>query len=1636
MDKSPPLSNFQQRSIIFNNRGLYLKKDVAQLEDGMFSELTNIQSIVEGTLTQRYGTRRITDSTTSAGNATWGTRYASVQIIHSINKLRGAANLQYFYAGSNGAAGSTNFLWRLYYSGNSSALGAIPVPGTAMPATVVAFNCVTDSTQPYTTQRWSGVRYNAGSIGTPYMFFATPAKMLKDIGTTVTGSPGTPKFSSGQAGAGDGAISGATFTGDGTLLQRWGIIPPVVAATPYLDAIKIIPSIELTTTYPRVNTTVSTASAATSTATTNCLVYILPVNITGIVPGMQLNIGGAGGTIAIVNNVYPQNASLAFATKPGFSVYLPSVPAGGVTITSDYDSFASSTTPGVVQSYHNTVNDGSFVVGVSYSILTIGTTNWNSIGYSGTPAIGGNFVATGTSGGGSGTATQLMDASFDGTDNVKVTAGGTLDLHPYDTDDIVHISVGIKGTDMANLQVVQFLVVVGAFDGTGGLCSNYYEIDIIPNPSQDQVNNTVDPLTNLSTAAAQAQLGAQGIYNISSSNLTTSKPHILNPAPATLSEIVWTEISVPKSLFLNVGLAGSSAQYSWKNVAGFQIVGVQTATAVTPPTINIGGVYISGGYGPNAVQDSANDPLQPYSYLYTFKNLLTGQESNPSPPMITNNYITPQRQQVRVVMLSSSDPQVSNAVVVPSAGGATTQSIYVYRQGGSYTDGLFRFVGYANNVVAATTNVPQVTYFLDNQSDASILGAPTISYDNDAPVSSTLPVPFSATFASWDTGSGSFGYPGANYVNLTVTTGTTASLLLGSPLTISPNQKTTEQSAIAQVVSSSKILLYLQNDWSTAYGTPPISGAPFVTCSYVVGQPCNLALAALDSVFLAGDPNNPHVLYKSKNGRPESFPIVELDTGNAEQINVGSPSNPIINITEFNGQILCMNLEALYIVQVFLGAMQAPLETPSQRGLYSQWAWCKVENELWFLSYDGIYAWSGGAAVKKSEAIDTLFQGITTPPLVIPSANMISGNTYQIVTHGTTSFTSVGAADNNPGTIFVATGSASGTGTASTGSYAPIDLSSTIPAGSPAYQPAAKDVITMAYSKQRVYVTYLDTNGNYNRLRYDTMYDRWSVETSSYGGAISPTVGGGISAQYVEQDTGFRYASGQETESNLMLGITTVPNKTSGGPAYAQVYLDGVGTTDGWFTNGNDGNGIIYSFTQAAYTLNAPSFQKQYSDVIMELSNDNAAVYVQNFYDFSVGDTVDLFTIPIPSPLAGRRRVVYTMQNGFGKEAYAMQMRYSGLSTQPVTFYTNTFNYFSLDQIQVGRSFDWDDLGTPDDKRIYEISVWYDAKSGPHTWCLDAIVGITNTQTVYQQLQTFTLQTLSGTYTGPSWTQVTFPINDNMVPGVDATGGVANSIVKKVRFRPVLSSNTGNPFIVRNYDISYEKLPPDIVLFTMWSDLGYQYDKIARNLVLDIDTGNVACTIVLQADGAAMQTFTVTTNSNDRERVLACNSNLEGRMWRLTLTPGSGGKAQLFRAALDFIPDVNYVTYMDTYEQDGGYIGYKAIKQAWIDYMATSTVTINFITDNGAAFYTTTLPAKSTRELARFYLPAVNAGVLNKTKKFRIKMSTSGVFRLYANSTLELILFGTDQRADFSLVQTSAEKQLPTAQMIQGAWTL
>ena len=96
------------------------------------------------------------------------------------------------------------------------------------------------------------------------------------------------------------------------------------------------------------------------------------------------------------------------------------------------------------------ISAGNFIIGNEYEITSLGTTNWNAIGYVGTPVTLGTFVATGT-GTGTGTANGLQEFTISETpfpyqEEVQlVDASGSIYVTQYEQVNVDRLWVTING---------------------------------------------------------------------------------------------------------------------------------------------------------------------------------------------------------------------------------------------------------------------------------------------------------------------------------------------------------------------------------------------------------------------------------------------------------------------------------------------------------------------------------------------------------------------------------------------------------------------------------------------------------------------------------------------------------------------------------------------------------------------------------------------------------------------------------------------------------------------------------------------------------------------------------------------------------------------------------------------------------------------------------------------------------------------------------------------------------------------------------------------------------------------------------------------------------------------------------------
>ncbi len=963
-------------------------------------------------------------------------------------------------------------------------------------------------------------------------------------------------------------------------------------------------------------------------------------------------------------------------------------------------------------------------------------------------------VASSTIGVFSGTLSLVMAAAGWGDQTstlgsaVNLSRGGRYE-QAYDSEDPIHVSIALESPEL--IEDIRLQLDVSVVPGT---FTDYYEKAIVPSGLADYV-------ARLQTAreAYQARIDAinRGEYS-SSSGYYKDYSSGYNPAEELARQLEAVEIEtggglsediyIRKDSFMRFGAAGATRD--WRHVCAIKLVAKTKGAA----TITISTIELQGGEGPNSEAGGRTK----YRYRYTYRNPLTGVESNPSVPTVEAKWTAASRQALQVTAVSSTDSQVSGA-----------GSIAYYRAGGALGDGLYRFVGYATNGA-----YPGTVTFSDTVTDDELAKARILAEDNDPPVLSTLPQSFIATMdaARAETAWGL----AALSVTVQQPAGATAEDVLRPGSTVFING----EPVIVQSVSGNTVTCAPQRGYA--------AGAQ-MRCDSVAGQPCELACTAFESVFLAGDANNPHVLYQSKRARPEAFPIVNLVNGVTHQVKVSNPSNPIMGIADFGDRIVCLCLASIYHVPLWNGTMRSPEESASQRGVIGKRAWCKApDGSIWFLSYDGVYSWSGGRAQLRSYSINGLFNG-----------QELNG-------------------------------------------YKPLDLTaSNLP------------YVVFTAADNCIRIACRDTGGADMELIFDLIEERWYIRRPAPHSAdwLRTT------AYLPEPDTGRLLV----VRASLLRGIQA-------SAVYEYDVTDGA---DPW-------DGVVAIAHMPFFTGGEPALQKLLGDIVVDLENP-VPVTVKVFYDYNLSAPAETFTIP-----AGPgRRWSYPLPIGItdsktgGKEFRAVSLRFEVTTKQRVRLHSVTYSIAPLAYIQRGRVMDWTTLGWAHDKRLEQLHLVYDTKGQEVTLHLDTVSGIAG------NIETDSVATFK--ISGAGRSNVTLPIKDA------ATGQPI--VAKLVRLRT--QTPVADPIIMLEEPrFIFEQYPPDIVYHTPLTDSGYQFLKYYQQIVLDVDTGGVPASVTLEVDGYDKQTVMVLTTPGDRRRSLTLNPDILGRLARLRISPGVGGKFQLF----------------------------------------------------------------------------------------------------------------------------------------------
>ena len=462
--------------------------------------------------------------------------------------------------------------------------------------------------------------------------------------------------------------------------------------------------------------------------------------------------------------------------------------------------------------------------------------------------------------------------------------------------------------------IQKFLVAPGDSPYSFSGSPNYRYLGVVNSGSYNLVRTQTYATSSFTTVATG--INSSGGYEAKAFKLATYAAGEVGGA--------WAFIASEKLMLKDQGISPYSTLRQWGIKPAFGV-----ATAVATGTVGAGKL------------DSTANGATNYNYRYTYLATDTNNEGNPSQTMLSDSVVAngqpaaANKQVVAVTGYGTDDPQVS--------------TINIYRQGGLLFD-AWRFVGQVPN-----PGLGSMFAFNDNVADTDLVYAKLLSTDNDPPVPSTVQNPATA--------GGTIPATSAGRQTVTLLTGSVSSLTPGTQIQCIWDfpETVTVESVSGGGTTFTAYFQYNQ----------PVNTTVFA--SAICGQPCTLVIAYQQFLIVAGDPNNPHLLYRSIGDSPEYFPVAPAD-GSVATAAAGSPSNPIMNLYEYRGQILTLNLYAIFESMIYSGSLVNPAKM-ADKGTVGRRANCKTDTEIWFLANDGVWSWDGAQCRKRSESIDPIFHG-------------------------------------------------------------------------------------------------------------------------------------------------------------------------------------------------------------------------------------------------------------------------------------------------------------------------------------------------------------------------------------------------------------------------------------------------------------------------------------------------------------------------------------------------------------------------------------------------------------------------------------------------------------------------------------
>jgi len=495
----------------------------------------------------------------------------------------------------------------------------------------------------------------------------------------------------------------------------------------------------------------------------------------------------------------------------------------------------------------------------------------------------------------------------------------------------------------------------------------------------------------------------------------------------------------------------------------------------------------------------------------------------------------------------------------------------------------------------------------------------------------------------------------------------------------------------------------------------------------------------------------------------------------------------------------------------------------------------------------------------------------------------------------------------------------------------------------------------LAFWDNKLYFTYRTTTDdnitNDRTLVWDAIYERWHYYLY------------GSQALFVEPETNYLVGGQIVQWDSVENGIPKDMSYSGNYPMRLESgYYDVVSTGP---------LGIFWAIDTKEYDLGMPDNEKRFIDMVVDADSADSEINVQVALDPTGAEQSSPYQTIGGIDTSGRQKTILQMPGSTGDSMLAHRLalrilgRASSSATQSARVYKVIHRVLLEPPWHRTHVTGWSDYGQVGPK--YFRTLWADLNTDG---------------TSLTKIEVYVDGSLAQTFQHDILSNIRKRYYFALDP--DIYGSLAQLKIYSQNGRVKLYDH-GFDFMTEPARLDTQQTP--------WSDEGWPYKKLWKEVVLDIDTGGQSVSVNFCLDGSIKKTFTVTTSTRSLVTI-SLDKDTIGKLGRVTIDmpEGDDKKQKLYSVRYVVDKEPPDVTFADSYGQLFSYDRLKVLRRLWIAMKNPASVNLKVYTDESLAYETN---VSANQEASGFTKRRIDIPAGVKGKIFRIIMSSSSAFHMY-----------------------------------------